>query len=174
MPHRPQGLTPKEFWPNADKILSSSREDIDAVIADLLDSTVPSLSTLSLNTAVPIRSTHITLEFATTSRPSFSPVASRIIIEAAKGPLAPSTPSADPESTLVLPAKTGKAGYHPFFASLDPVVAFAEQKLRAGEAVGVEVTQCEGAQGEANDLGAALVLVLLGESTLGDSDEDHI
>ncbi|ORY69292.1 tRNA A64-2'-O-ribosylphosphate transferase [Leucosporidium creatinivorum] len=158
-----KGLNAKAFWENSSKILSASRENIDAVIAELLDSSPPSLARLSLSsstTATPIRNTRITLEFATTSRPSPFPKTSHVVIEAAKGPISPAAPPADPESTVILAARTGKAGYHPFFNALDPIVEFATKKLRAGETVGVEVAQSE-AQSEANDLGAAFVLVLL-------------
>lgn len=159
-----QGLNAKEFWEHSAKILSASRESVDAVIAELLDSEPPSLAGLSLasTTATTIRNTHITLEFTTTSRPSPSSSTSHVVIEAAKGPISPAAPPANPESTIVLAARTGKSGYHPFFNSLDPVVEFATKKLGAGETVGVEVAQSE-AQSEANDLGAAFVLVLLGE-----------
>lgn len=159
-----QGLNAKEFWEHSSKILSASRENIDAVIADLLDSNPPSLAGLSLGatTATTIRNTHISLEFSTISRPSPSPNTSYVVIEAAKGPISPAAPPANPESTVVLAARTGKSGYHPYFNALDPAVEFATKKLRAGETVAVEVKQSE-AQGEANDLGAAFVLVLLGE-----------
>lgn len=159
-----QGLAAKDFWEHSSKILSASRENIDAVIAELLESNPPSLAGLSLSskTAISIRNTHITLEFSATSRPSPAANTSHVVVEAAKGPISPAAPPANPESTVVLTARTGKSGYHPFFNSLDPVVEFATTKLRAGETVGVEVAQSE-TQGEANDLGAAFVLVLLGE-----------
>lgn len=161
-----QGLTASDFWQHSEKILKASREDVDAVIARILDSkATPDLGALSLgsspSSATSIRETRITLELATVSRPSPSPSTCHIVIEAVKGPISSTPPSAEAHSTLILAARTGKAGYHPFFGTLDPVVSFASQKLHSGETVGVEVARSE-AQGEAIDLGAALVLVLLG------------
>ena len=149
--------------------MCATRDDVDAVIADLLDSkTAPNLGALSLSpsasSATPIRSTGVSLNLAITDSPASPPATTRIRINATKGPTSPASATDDTESNLVLvPARTGKQGYHPFFQSLDPVVELAGKKLGAGGTIVVEVGLSE-AQGEANDLAAALVLVLLGGS----------
>lgn len=152
--------------------MSASREDIDDVIATILDSAPPSLAGLSLSasstsSSTSLRNTNTTLELSTL--PVLPPPidSTLILIRAAKGPLDPaSQPTNEDESApFILHARTGKQGYHAFFDSIEAPVHRSEVALREGKRVDVRVEVCD-PQGEANDLGLAFLVVLFGAFSL--------
>jgi tRNA A64-2'-O-ribosylphosphate transferase len=155
-----QGLTADVFWGHSDTILAASRDECDSVIAFILSSLPSSSSPTSHST--PIRTTRISLAFATESPSTPSPTTSTIFIQPT---LLDPTPSLD-SSTRTIVARMGKKGYHAFFASLEPALAFAEEGLRSDRTVEI-VTGVSESQSDANDLGIAVALVLLGESSSG-------
>lgn len=157
-----KGLTPPVFWEHADEILSASRDDVDEVIARILASSLASLSTLSLSAgvsvpSVEVRSTGLSLRFAVPHCDNAGTGATTITVATSKTASSP-----DNLSPTHLVAKPGKAGYNTFFspAVLSPTLGLATDKLRGGEGVLIEVLKGE-AQGEANDLGVAIALLLL-------------
>ncbi|BGP36497.1 tRNA A64-2'-O-ribosylphosphate transferase [Rhodotorula kratochvilovae] len=153
-----KGLTPPVFWEHADEILSASRKDIDEVIARIHAASLADLSSLSISSGAPsaveIRSTGLSLRFAISPDEPVPEGTTAITVGASKAPAG--------ASPTHLVAKPGKAGYNTFFAPafLDPALALAREKLCAGEKLLVQVQRGE-AQSEANDLGVALVLLLL-------------
>lgn len=157
-----KGLTPPVFWEHADEILSASRDDVDEVIARILASSLANLSTLSLSAgvsvpSVEVRSTGLSLRFAVPHCDNAGTGATTITVATSKTASSP-----DNLSPTHLVAKPGKAGYNTFFspAFLSPTLGLATDKLRGGEGVLIEVLKGE-AQGEANDLGVAIALLLL-------------
>ncbi|GAA5945048.1 hypothetical protein JCM3775_004269 [Rhodotorula graminis] len=155
-----KGLTPPVFWQHADDILAASRDEIDDVIARILEASLADLSTLSLAPdsapAIEVRSTRLRLRFAAPPDAPSSEDSTKISVTATKAP------RSDALSPTRLVAKPGKAGYNAFFspAALEPTLELATEKLRAGEGVLVEVVKGE-MQSEANDLGVAVALLLL-------------
>lgn len=155
-----RGLTPSVFWRHADEILAVPREEIDQVIEQILaEEDAPTASSASSPTR--IRQTGLYLRFAV---PSNAPAPSdlfAISISTSKTP----SPTADSTQPCHLCAKPGKAGYNSFFAPdyLEPVLSNASTALRDGRGVCILVEKGE-AQSEANDLGVAMSLILLGKS----------
>ena len=79
-----------------------------------------------------------------------------------------SAPLSDEDSPAPVPelatitARTGKSGYPGFFSSIDEPLLGAEGAVARRERVQISVATSE-SQGDANDLGVALLLILLGE-----------
>ncbi|GAA6059869.1 hypothetical protein JCM10212_007074 [Sporobolomyces blumeae] len=159
-----KGLTPKTFWEHSDEILSASREDVDSVIARIVEdaalaSTMASTSLASAprDTSIRVRSTRIRLGFA--CEPSPVEASDRqIVVGTAKDASSPSVETHDPSNLSVKPRK---AGYPAFFGRLDSTLAFAAKTLRGQEGDVVISVRLSEAQSEANDLGVALALILL-------------
>ncbi|GAA5924611.1 hypothetical protein JCM1841_003441 [Sporobolomyces salmonicolor] len=155
-----KGLTPRVFWEHADEILSASREDIDAVIARILDdsSLSASLATTSLSPTVftQIRATKIHLRFAADPSTDIPADISHITITVSKT----AAVSVEMPTPKDLVARPGKAGYATFFAAIEPSLELATKAIKEGRGVAVTVARCE-SQSEANDLGVAVALILL-------------
>lgn len=159
-----KGLTPSLFWEHESEILSASREDIDDVIAALVASAPAlSLSSLSLSSAKQIRQTPLFIDFSTSSMPTPIEGTTQLVVAASPGPTAPSVETATEEvlqGVTTISARTGKMGYPLFFSSLDERLEVATRALDKGERVQVSVSKSE-AQSDANDLGVAVLLILL-------------
>ncbi|GAA5957602.1 hypothetical protein JCM21900_000764, partial [Sporobolomyces salmonicolor] len=155
-----KGLTPRVFWEHADEILSASREDIDAVIARILnESSLPaSLAATSLSPTAftQIRATKIHLRFAADPSIDIPAGLSHITITVSKT----AAVSVEMPTPKDLVARPGKAGYATFFAGLEPSLELATKAIKGGRGVAVTVARCE-SQSEANDLGVAVALILL-------------
>ncbi|KAM0755461.1 initiator tRNA phosphoribosyl transferase [Meredithblackwellia eburnea MCA 4105] len=176
-----KGLTPSIFWSNSFEILSADRDEIDQVIRGILDSIEPSLDGLSLSQPSPtptpvsskakeVRNTNLFFDFALPIPPSPSPLSEidvlQLVLSVHPGSVAPTTiiyPT-EPNSRgpITLKARTGKSGYPLFFSNsnLDVVVERASDLLREGGKVEIGTMKSE-QQGEANDLGVAVGLILL-------------
>ncbi|GAA5923404.1 tRNA A64-2'-O-ribosylphosphate transferase [Sporobolomyces koalae] len=158
-----KGLTPKTFWDNADEILAAEREDIDAVIARILDESSisntlasTSISSSSTDPSVRIRTTRLRLAFAVESLGDISPETLPVSIAVSKT----ATSSDDVEPT-VLSAKPGKAGYNSFFTNLEPTLELATKHMVEKDNDVAVFVKPSDSQSEANDLGMAVALVLL-------------
>ncbi|GAA5866393.1 hypothetical protein JCM1840_001300 [Sporobolomyces johnsonii] len=173
-----KGLTPKVFWEHADEILSASREDIDAVIARILDESSLSAS-LAATSLVPtaftqIRATKIHLRFAADPSIDIPEDLSHVIITVSKT----AAVSSEMPAPKDLAARPGKAGYAAFFTGLEPSLELATNSIKEGRGVVVTVAPSE-SQSEANDLGIAVALILLvrlfdGEGQLLDAPQGTI
>lgn len=164
-----QGLTSQLFWQHSAAILAASRALIDEVIADILASSadpVPSLSSLSLSSTTPqpsrIRGTPLSIIYSASASSLPASPAVKVTITASRSP---PPPSSDLHSPTHLFPRTGKQGYPLFFSELDSTVGLVQERLKEGKEVMVVVEPCgerDGGQGEANDLGSALVVAVLG------------
>ncbi|GAA5842434.1 hypothetical protein JCM5353_006772 [Sporobolomyces roseus] len=157
-----KGLTAKVFWENADEILSASREDIDSIISRILDESSLSSNlaktTLSSSFAsTRIRDTSLRLAFAVDCPGELSESALRIALDVSKNSTISSTEEPNP---LHLCSKPGKAGYNTFFGNLEPTLQAATKSIGEGKDV-IVIVKPSGSQGEANDLGLAVALILL-------------
>lgn len=127
------------------------------------------MASLSLNNddEHSVRSTGISIRFATqrsTAVTSASPGSATIIIDAERGPLTGSPSPPSPADTAYrIPARAGKSGYSSFFSAdiLEPVIDYVTGQLTAGRRIVICTSESPYAQSEANDLGAALVIILL-------------
>lgn len=89
------------------------------------------------------------------------------VVTSAANPTPSETEAAEGDGPLALSARPGKAGYNAFFAPryLEPMLDRLQTPLRNGVSVTVAVLE-EEKQGEANDLGVAVALILLCESEI--------
>lgn len=171
---RIQSLTPSLFWAHSDEILSAARDSIDDVIGHILATAAAdpahSFAALSLSPSAPaptsLRSTPLYITYAApTSSNSPSTDVLEIRITATRSP-PPAT--SDLHRPTHLYPRTGKQGYAPFFSELSGTIELVESKLREEKQV-VVVVEAVGAgesQSEANDLGSALIVAVLGEYQL--------
>ncbi|KAK4698712.1 tRNA A64-2'-O-ribosylphosphate transferase, partial [Phenoliferia sp. Uapishka_3] len=159
-----KGLTAPLFWENAFQILAASRDDIDSVIFRIVaDAPGQSLAALSLTSAKEIRSTSIFSEFSTESKPAAQPSTFHLVIIAAPGVLATSPeplPPASQSDIVTIHARTGKSGYRGFFTSIEEPLVRSAEALGRGDYLRISVATSE-SQSDANDLGVALLLILL-------------
>jgi len=158
-----KGLTAKVFWENADEILAASRDDIDSVISRILDDSSLSSNLARTTLSFPsnstrIRETDLRLAFAVESPGELPQSTLQIAVEASKNSTPP--PNEEP-NPLHLSSKPGKAGYNTFFGKLEPTLEAATKTIRGKEDV-VVLTKPSDSQSEANDLGLAVALILLG------------
>ncbi|KAL8286188.1 hypothetical protein RQP46_004676 [Phenoliferia psychrophenolica] len=156
-----KGLTAPLFWEHEHEILAASRDSIDETIATLVAAAPSlSLSALSLSSAKPIRQTSLLIKFASDATPTLQPSTFHLIVVAAPRPPAPTSDVPPTPRLATVWARTGKSGYPSFFNSIEEPLGRAEQALASGEKVQISVATSE-AQGDANDLGVALLLILL-------------
>ncbi|GAA5897448.1 hypothetical protein JCM6882_001889 [Rhodosporidiobolus microsporus] len=178
-----RGLTPGAFWKNSEEILKAGRDEIDEVIARVVleqfkvDEGEADKEGGDETTFTPIRSTGLSLAFAVdpAALPSPSPDTPLLITVATSrtAPASNSTSSTSPASSSPTPkrldllTRPGKAGYNSFFSAalaspLTAALEAATAALKEGKEVRVAVAKNEeGSQGEANDLGVAVALILL-------------
>ncbi|GAA5909073.1 tRNA A64-2'-O-ribosylphosphate transferase [Sporobolomyces salmoneus] len=162
-----KGLTPKVFWDHADEILSASREEIDSIIARILDETLLSSNLASTSLSNPsstasstrIRKTRISLAFAVDPPTDQSPISLSVSVAATKT-LPPPLSSEEPANPFDLMAKPGKAGYNTFFNNLEQTIELASAGIKEDQEVVILVRPSD-TQSEANDLGVAVALILL-------------
>lgn len=168
-----KGLTPKVFWDFADEILSASREEIDSTISRILDQTSisPGLASTSisnsstLSSSTRIRSTRINLAFVVDKLGGLPSTTMSISVAATK--VLPPSRSIDDEShPSDLVAKPGKAGYTSFFTNLEKTLELASKQIREENGDVAIYVRPSDSQSEANDLGIAIALILLGENFL--------
>jgi len=169
----PKGLNPPLFWAHSDAILAASRETIDGIIADIIAAAAtdpaPALANISLDSATApttsIRGTRLSIVYA--SSPLLPEPDSNTIEIRITASRTPPPPSSELHTRTHLYPRTGKQGYKPFFAELDTALTLIEDKLRDFHqvVVVVEAVAAGESQSEANDLGSAVVVAVLGKST---------
>jgi len=108
-----------------------------------------------------IRSTRIALAFAVDSSGELLPTSTSISVAATK--VLPPDSAGAQSNPLELIAKPGKAGYSSFFNNLEQTIELASRKIRENEGDIVIFVRPSDSQSEANDLGIAVALILLGE-----------
>lgn len=163
-----QGLTPRVFWAHCDEILAAPRAEIDKLVADLVTASALVEKADSTRTSLEIRSTRVCLTLAAVvPLPPPIPYSTRIVIYASATLPTITTTVYDTETQCAtVKVRTGKQGHETFFIEMTGLLKLGGAALRVSLIQGtVDVVVLSSEQSEeANELGLAVVLCLLGES----------
>lgn len=110
--------------------------------------------------------TRVNLSFAVDSPGDVPATTTLISVDATKN--LPTQLTGDEPDPLTLVAKPGKAGYNSFFNNLERTIEVATKKIREEDQDMVVCVKPSDSQSEANDLGLAVALILLGKSKVAD------